>query len=151
MNKMRLLPENQIFIRFYIEACNERPGPSPRLSTRATQLRNNIAAVASCRHIVSDLTCPGIERKAPRRQSCFTTTGRFFALLKLAINRFLSEKRKRRCRSIAHGWMGNNFESSTSPLLSGRYYSSHEVPVTASKLCRNYVQNFEQQTSSKND
>ena len=33
--------------RYYAEACNEWRGPSPRLSGRATQLRRNIATVAT--------------------------------------------------------------------------------------------------------
>ena len=45
----------------YAEACNELRGPSPRLSAWATQLRRNVATVASrWRHCV-DLTGPGIE------------------------------------------------------------------------------------------
>ena len=43
------------------EVCNELRGPSPRLSAWATQLRRNVAMVASCwRHCV-DLTGQGIE------------------------------------------------------------------------------------------
>ena len=32
---------------YYAEACNEWQGPSPRLGARATQLRRNVAALAS--------------------------------------------------------------------------------------------------------
>ena len=46
---------------YYAEACNELRGPSPRLSAWATQLRRNVATVASrWRHCV-DLTGPGVE------------------------------------------------------------------------------------------
>ena len=39
--------------RHYPQACNEWRGQSPRLNARATQLRRNVAAVASrCRHCV---------------------------------------------------------------------------------------------------
>ena len=36
-----------LYSRYYAEACNEWRGPSPRLSAWATQLRRNIAAVAT--------------------------------------------------------------------------------------------------------
>ena len=36
-----------LYSRYYAEACNEWWGPSPRLSAWTTQLRRNIAAVAS--------------------------------------------------------------------------------------------------------
>ena len=56
---------NQIFITLAIlrrSATNEWRGPTPPLSAWATQLRRNIAAVASrWRHVVSDLAVPGIE------------------------------------------------------------------------------------------
>ena len=65
--------QNQIFIigysPYYAEACNELRGPSPRLSARATQLRRNVATVASrWRHCV-DLTGPGIEPQTSRTDS----------------------------------------------------------------------------------
>ena len=47
--------------RPYAEACNELRGPSPRLSVWTTQLRRNVATMASrWRHCV-DLTGRGIE------------------------------------------------------------------------------------------
>ena len=54
---------------YYAEACNELRGPSPRLSAWATQLRRNVATVASrWRHCV-DLTGPGIEPQTSRTDS----------------------------------------------------------------------------------
>ena len=51
---------------YYAEACNELRGPSPRLSAWTTQLRRNVATVASrWRHCV-DLTGPGIEPQISR-------------------------------------------------------------------------------------
>ena len=67
--------DNQIKIKsslyspYYAEACNELRGPSPRLSAWATQLRRNVATVASrWRHCV-DLTGPGIEPQTSRTDS----------------------------------------------------------------------------------
>ena len=65
--------KNQILIigysPYYAEACNELRGPSPRLSAWATQLRRNVATVASrWRHCV-DLTGPGIEPQTCRTDS----------------------------------------------------------------------------------
>ena len=55
--------KNQIFI---ILAGNELRSPSPRLSAWATQLRRNVATVASrWRHCV-DLTGPGIKPQTSR-------------------------------------------------------------------------------------
>ena len=39
--------KTSLYSRYYAQACNERRGPSPRLSAWTTQLRRNIAAVAS--------------------------------------------------------------------------------------------------------
>ena len=68
-----LVSKNQInsslYSPHYAEACNELRGPSPRLSAWATQLRRNVATVASCwRHCV-DLTGPGIEPQTSRTDS----------------------------------------------------------------------------------
>ena len=65
--------QNQIFIiaysPYYAEACNGLRGPSPRLSAWATQLRRNVATVASrWRHCV-DLTGPGIVSQTSRTDS----------------------------------------------------------------------------------
>ena len=53
----------------YAEACNEWRGPSPRLSAWATQLRRNVAAVASRWRHCADLTGPGIEPQTSRTES----------------------------------------------------------------------------------
>ena len=39
--------KSSLYWRYYAEACNEWWSPSPRLSVCATQLRRNVAAVAS--------------------------------------------------------------------------------------------------------
>ena len=59
---------------FYAEASNELRGPSPRLSAWATQLRRNVAMVASrWRHCVN-LNGPGIEPQTSRTDSVRFTT-----------------------------------------------------------------------------
>ena len=61
--------KSSLYSPYYVEACNELRGPSPRLSAWATQLRRNVAAVASrWRHCV-DLTAPGIEPQTSRTDS----------------------------------------------------------------------------------
>ena len=50
-----------LYSRYYAKACNEWRGPSPHLSAWATQLRRNVAAVASRWRPCVDLTGPGIE------------------------------------------------------------------------------------------
>ena len=65
--------ENQIksslYSPYYAEACGELRGPSTRLSACATQLRRNVATVASrWRHCV-DLTGPGMEPQTYRTDS----------------------------------------------------------------------------------
>ena len=59
--------------RYYAEACNEWQGPSPRLSAWATQLRRNVAAVASrWRHWVR-FDWPGIGTPdLPHRLQCLS-------------------------------------------------------------------------------
>ena len=66
--------KSSLYSPHYAEACNELRGPSPRLSAWATQLRRNVATVASrWRHCV-DLTSPGIEPQTSRTDSeCFAT------------------------------------------------------------------------------
>ena len=54
---------------YYTEACNEWRGPSPRLSAWATQLRRNVAAVASRWRHCADLTGPGIEPHTSRTEN----------------------------------------------------------------------------------
>ena len=58
-----------LYSRYYAEACNEWRGPSPRLSARATQLRRNVAMVASRWRHCTDLTGPGIEPQTSRTES----------------------------------------------------------------------------------
>ena len=61
--------KSSLYSPCYAEACNELRGPSPRLSAWATQLRRNVATVASrWRHCV-DLTGPGIEPQTSRTDS----------------------------------------------------------------------------------
>ena len=58
-----------LYSRCYAESCNELRSPSPRLSAWATQLRRNVAKVASrWRHCV-DLTGLGIESQTSRTDS----------------------------------------------------------------------------------
>ena len=60
---------NLHYTRRITPKCDELRGPSPRLSAWATQLRRNVAAVASrWRHCV-DLTGPGIEPQTSRTDS----------------------------------------------------------------------------------
>ena len=67
---------NQIFIILscYAGACYEWRGPSPRLSVWATQLRRNVAAVASVGDTVSNLTDPGSEPQPSQTNSIVLTT-----------------------------------------------------------------------------
>ena len=61
--------KSSLYSPYYAEACNELRGPSPRLSAWATQLRRNVATVASrWRHYV-DLTGPGFEPQTSRTDS----------------------------------------------------------------------------------
>ena len=54
---------------YYTEACNELRGPSPRLSACVTQLRRNVATVASRWRHCADLTGPVIEPQTSRTDS----------------------------------------------------------------------------------
>ena len=66
--------KSSLYSPYYAEACNELRGPSPRLSAWATQLRRNVATVASrWRHCV-DLTGPKIEPQTSRTDSVLLTT-----------------------------------------------------------------------------
>ena len=68
-------PKNQnqtkssLYSRYYAEACNELRGPSPRLSAWATQLRSNVATVASRWRYCVAFTSPGIEPLTSRTVS----------------------------------------------------------------------------------
>ena len=67
----RALPhiKSSLYSPYYAEAYNELRGLSPRLSAWATQLRGNVATVASrWRHCV-DLTGPGVEPQTSRTDS----------------------------------------------------------------------------------
>ena len=61
--------KSSLYSPYYAEACNELRGPSPRLSAWATQLRRNVATVASRWRHCADLTGPGIEPKTSRTES----------------------------------------------------------------------------------
>ena len=63
------LIKSSLYSRYYAEACNESRGPSPRLSARATQLRRNVAMVASRWRHCADLPSPGIEPQTSRTES----------------------------------------------------------------------------------
>ena len=66
--------KSSLYSPYYTAACNELRGPSPRLTTWATQLRRNVATVASrWRHCV-DLTSPGIEPQTFRTASVHLAT-----------------------------------------------------------------------------
>ena len=61
--------KSSLYWRYYVEACNVSRDPSPRLSVWTTQLRRNVAAMASCwRHCV-DLNGPQIEPQTSRTDS----------------------------------------------------------------------------------
>ena len=66
--------KSSLYSRFYAEAGNELRGPSPRLSAWATQLRRNVAAVASRWRHCADLTGPGIKPQTSRTESMLLTT-----------------------------------------------------------------------------
>ena len=55
--------KSSLYSRYYAEACNEWRGPCPRLSARATQLRRNVAMVASRWRHRADLTGPGMRKR----------------------------------------------------------------------------------------
>ena len=61
--------KSSLYSPYYAEACNELRGPSPRLRAWATQLRRNVATVASRWRHCADLTGPGIEPKTSRTES----------------------------------------------------------------------------------
>ena len=61
--------KSSLYSPYYAEARNEFRGPSPRLSARATQLRRNVATVASRWRHCADLTGPGIEPQTSRTDS----------------------------------------------------------------------------------
>ena len=58
-NKKKI--KSSLYSPYYAEACNELRGPSPQLNAWATQLRRNVATVASRWRHCADLTGPGIE------------------------------------------------------------------------------------------
>ena len=53
--------KSSLYSRYYAEACNEWRGPSPQLSAWASQLRRNVAAVASRWRFCARFTGMGIE------------------------------------------------------------------------------------------
>ena len=61
--------KSSLHSRYYAEEYNEWRGPSPRRSAWATQLRRNVAAVASRWRHCADLTGPGIEPQISRTES----------------------------------------------------------------------------------
>ena len=93
---MQIFPNQKIksslYSPYYAEACNEWRGPSPRLSAWATQLRRNVATVASrWRHCV-DLTGPGVEPQTSRTDSVrfaieLTTGCRSFLMAKIQLRK----------------------------------------------------------------
>ena len=64
--------KSSLYSPHYAQACNEWRGPSPRLSAWATQLRTNVATVASRWRHCADLIGPRIEPQTSRTDSvCF--------------------------------------------------------------------------------
>ena len=61
--------KSSLYSPYYAEACTEWRGPSPPHSAWATQLRRNVAAVASRWRHYADLTGPGIEPQTSRTKS----------------------------------------------------------------------------------
>ena len=61
--------KSSLYSSYYAEACNELRGSSPRLRAWATQLRRNVATVASRWRHCADLTGPGIEPQTSRTDS----------------------------------------------------------------------------------
>ena len=68
-NKIKSKIKSSLYSSYYAEACNELRGPSPRLSAWATQLRRNVATMASRWRRCADLTGPGIEPRTSRTDS----------------------------------------------------------------------------------
>ena len=69
LNINQIKIKSSLYSPYYAEACNELRGPSPRLSAWATQLRRNVATVASHWRHCADLTGPGIEPQTSRTES----------------------------------------------------------------------------------
>ena len=66
--------KSSLYSRYYTKEYNEWRGPSPRRSAWATQLRRNVATVASRWQHCADLTGPGIEAQISRTESVRVTT-----------------------------------------------------------------------------
>ena len=66
--------KSSLYSQYYAEACNELRGPSPWLNAWATQLRRNVATVASRWRHCADLTGPGIEPQTSRTDSARLAT-----------------------------------------------------------------------------
>ena len=76
--------KSSLYSPYYAEACNEWRGPSPRLSAWKTQLRRNVATMASRWRHCADLTGPGIELQTFRTDSvrlATELTGRYFSTI----------------------------------------------------------------------
>ena len=58
--------KSSLYSRYYAQACKEWWSPPPRRSAWATQLRTNVATVASCWFHRDDLTDPAIEPHTSR-------------------------------------------------------------------------------------
>ena len=69
--------KSSLYSPYYAEACNELWGPYPRLSAWATQVRRNVATVASRWRHCTDLTGPGIEPQTFRTDSACLATELF--------------------------------------------------------------------------
>ena len=78
--------KSSLYSPYYAEACNELRGPSPRHSAWATQLRRNVATVASRWRHCADLTGPGIEPQTSRTESERFATELTATKHKLSIN-----------------------------------------------------------------
>ena len=73
--------KSSLYSSYYAEACNELRGPSPRLSAWATQLRRNVATMASRWRRCVDLTGPVIEPQTSRTDSVRLATELMAGLL----------------------------------------------------------------------
>ena len=74
LKKSNQKTKSSLYSRYYDEASNERRGPFPLLSVWATQLRRNVATVASRWRHCADLTSPRIEPQTSQTDSVRLTT-----------------------------------------------------------------------------
>ena len=104
--------KSSLYSPHYAEACNELRGPSPRLSAWATQLRRNIATMASRWRHCADLTGPGIEPQTSRtdsvRLAAELTAGSLHQIFVLTEVMFLFHTRRYHLRTVAYAGFFND-------------------------------------------